>query len=58
MEAQHALFDVPVDVERQDRTVAGKPACRIRTPGVREDRAVLYLPAVVTCWGPSTPAMS
>ncbi len=43
MEAQQGGLPIPVDVDALDLTVAGRPARRIRTPGVREDRGTLYL---------------
>lgn len=43
MEAQQGALPVPTDVDKLDLTVANRPARRIRTPGVREDRGTLYL---------------
>lgn len=43
MEAQQGGLALPADVVVNDLTVAGCPARRIRTPGVREDRGTLYL---------------
>ena len=42
-EAQQSGLPIPADVDALDITVAGRPARRIRTPGVREDRGTLYL---------------
>lgn len=43
MEAQQSGLPVPPDVDALDLTVAGRPARRICTPGVNEDRGTLYL---------------
>ena len=43
MEAQQGGLPVPADVDTLDLTVANRPARRVRTPGVREDRGTLYL---------------
>lgn len=42
-ETQQSGLPIPPDVDALDITVAGRPARRIRTPGVREDRGTLYL---------------
>ncbi len=43
MEAQQGALALPADVDLANLTVAGRPARRVRTPGVREDRGTLYL---------------
>jgi len=43
MEEQQGAFPLPEDVVRDDIDMAGVPGCRIQAPGVRDDRAVLYL---------------
>ena len=43
MEAQQGGLPLPADVDLLDLTVAGRPARRVSTPGVREDRGTLYL---------------
>ena len=43
MEAQQGQLALPADVDQLDLNVAGRPARRVRTPGVREDRGTLYL---------------
>ena len=43
MEAQQGQLALPADVDLLDLNVAGRPARRVRTPGVREDRGTLYL---------------
>ncbi len=43
MEAQQGGLPIPADVDSLDLIVAGRPARRIRTPGVLEDRGTLYL---------------
>jgi len=42
-ETQQSGLPIPPDVDALDITVAGRPARRIRTPGVCEDRGTLYL---------------
>ncbi|TDJ30758.1 MAG: alpha/beta hydrolase [Gammaproteobacteria bacterium] len=43
MEEQQGAIPLPDDVTRDDVDMAGVPGCRIQAPGVRNDRAVLYL---------------
>lgn len=43
MEAQQGALPIPEDVDSLELTVAERPARRIRTPGVLEDRGTLYL---------------
>ena len=48
MEEQQGAIPLPDDVTRDDIDMAGVPGCRIQAPGVRNDRAVLYLHGAVT----------
>ena len=43
MEAEMAKLRLPDDIEREDVTVAGRPARWSRSPNARRDRALLYL---------------
>ncbi|MGE0624269.1 MAG: alpha/beta hydrolase [Pseudomonadales bacterium] len=43
MEAQQGQLSIPEDVEREELTVAGRPARWVRAPGARRDACVLYL---------------
>ena len=43
MEAQQAAMPMAEDVTREEIDLGGQPGCRIQAPGVRPDRAVLYL---------------
>ena len=43
MEAQQAAIPLPEDVTREEIHLGSQPGCRIEAPGVRTDRAVLYL---------------
>jgi len=43
MEAQQGALPIPADVDAYDLSIGDRPARRIRTPGVREDRGTLYL---------------
>lgn len=42
MEEQQAALALPEDVTREEIDLGGQPGCRISTPDVRRDRAVLY----------------